>query len=75
LGIFAAGIVALLAVSADRLGGQQSAAVRIDDPKAGWKGRGLWSSSGDRAPWLMENGKGSKPLAVHFQLRPDPLAK
>jgi hypothetical protein len=47
---------------------------RIDDPKAGWKGRGLWSSSGDRAPWLMENGKGSKPLAVHFQLRPDPLA-
>ena len=27
---------------------------RIDDPKAGWKGRGLWSSSGDRAPWLME---------------------
>ena len=48
---------------------------RIDDPKAGWKGRGLWSSSGDRVPWLMENGKGSKPLAVHFQLRPDPLAK
>ena len=48
---------------------------RIDDPKAGWKGRGLWSSSGDRAPWLMENGKGSKPLAVHFQLRPNPLAK
>jgi len=48
---------------------------RIDDPKAGWKGRGLWSSSGDRAPWLMENGKGSHPLAVHFQLRPDPLAK
>jgi len=48
---------------------------RIDDAKAGWKGRGLWSSSGDRAPWLKENGKGSKPLAVHFQLRPDPLAK
>jgi hypothetical protein len=47
---------------------------RIDDPKAGWKGRGLWSSSGDRTPWLMENGKGSKPLAVHFQFRPDPLA-
>lgn len=48
---------------------------RIDDPKAGWKGRGLWSSSGDRTPWLMENGKGSMPLAVHFQFRPDPLAK
>jgi hypothetical protein len=48
---------------------------RIDDPKVGWKGRGLWSSSGDRAPWLMERGKGSKPMAVHFQIRPDPLAK
>jgi hypothetical protein len=48
---------------------------RIDDPKTGWKGRGLWSSSGDRAPWLMERGKGGKPMAVHFQIRPDPLAK
>jgi hypothetical protein len=48
---------------------------RIDDPKAGWKGRGLWTTSGDRAPWLMEGGKGRKPIAVHFQLRPDPLAK
>ena len=48
---------------------------RIDDPDAGWKGRGLWSASGDRTPWLMEGGKGTKPLAVHFQLRPDPLAK
>jgi hypothetical protein len=48
---------------------------RIDDPSAGWKGRGLWSSSGDRAPWQVEGGKGMKPMAVHFQLRPDPLAK
>jgi hypothetical protein len=48
---------------------------RIDDPKAGWKGRGLWTTSGDRTPWLMEGGKGSKPLVAHFQLRPDPLAK
>jgi hypothetical protein len=48
---------------------------RIDDPKAGWKGRGLWTTSGDRAPWLKEGGKGAKPIAVHFQLRPDPLAK
>jgi hypothetical protein len=47
---------------------------RIDDANAGWKGRGLWSSSGDRVPWLREGGKGSLPLAVHFQLRPDPLA-
>ena len=48
---------------------------RIDDPKAGWKGRGLWTTSGDRTPWLMEGGKGRTPIAVQFQLRPDPLAK
>lgn len=48
---------------------------RIDDPKAGWKGRGLWTTSGDRTPWLMEGGKGTKPLVVHFQLRPNALAK
>ena len=48
---------------------------RIDDPKAGWKGRGLWSASGDRTPWLNEMGKGARPLAVHIQVRPNPLAK
>lgn len=48
---------------------------RIDDPNAGWKGRGLWSSSGDRTPWLNERGKGARPMAVHIQVRPDPLAK
>ncbi len=48
---------------------------RIDDPKAGWKGRGLWSATGDRVPWFKETGKGAKPMAVQFQLRPNPLAK
>jgi hypothetical protein len=48
---------------------------RIDDPNGGWKGRGLWASNGDRTPWLIEGGKGTKPLAAHFQLRPNPLAK
>jgi hypothetical protein len=48
---------------------------RIDDPNAGWKGRGLWAANGDRTPWLIEGGKGSRPFAAHFQLRPDPLAK
>jgi streptogramin lyase len=48
---------------------------RIDDPDAGWKGRGLWTTSGDRTPWLREGGKGSVPIAVHIQLRPDPLAR
>ncbi|MBV8826537.1 MAG: carboxypeptidase regulatory-like domain-containing protein [Hyphomicrobiales bacterium] len=47
---------------------------RIDDANAGWKGRGLWSASGDRTPWLNELGKGARPLAVHIQVRPNPLA-
>lgn len=48
---------------------------RIDDPNTGWKGKGLWVPSGDRTPWHKEGGKGTKPLVVHFQMRPDPLAK
>lgn len=47
---------------------------RIDDINAGWKGRGIWATSGDRTPWLKEDGVGSKPLVVHFQMRPNPLA-
>jgi hypothetical protein len=47
---------------------------RIDDPDAGWKGRGIWVPSGDRTPWLKEGGQGTKPLVVHFQVRPHPLA-
>jgi len=60
---------------------------RIDDPKAGWKGRGLWVTSGNRTPFHIEGidapapgapGKTqatlSSPLVVNFQLRPDPLA-
>jgi hypothetical protein len=48
---------------------------RIDDPDAGWKGRGIWVPEGGRTPWLKEGGKGSKPIVVHFQVRPNPLAK
>ena len=48
---------------------------RIDDPDAGWKGRGLWVSSGDRTPWFKEGGTDTKPMVVHFQVRPDPLSK
>jgi streptogramin lyase len=47
---------------------------RIDDAGAGWKGRGVWITSGDRTPWLKEGGKGTKPLIVHLQMRPSPLA-
>jgi hypothetical protein len=48
---------------------------RIDDPAAGWKGRGLWSTVSTRAPFHMETGKGTTSKVVKFQLRPDPLAK
>jgi len=48
---------------------------RIDDPKAGWKGRGLWSSNDTRVSSHNEGGKGATSFIVHFQLRPDPLAK
>ena len=47
---------------------------RIDDPKAGWKGRGLWTTSGNRTPQHLEGGKGTLPKVVKFQMRPSPLA-
>ena len=47
---------------------------RIDDPAKGWKGRGLWTTYGSRAPFHMETGKGTKPIVLHFQIRPNPLA-
>ena len=48
---------------------------RIDDPAAGWKGRGLWATVSTRAPFHMETGKGTTSKVMHFQLRPDPLAQ
>jgi hypothetical protein len=47
---------------------------RIDDPNAGWKGRALWSTDGNRTPFHRETGKGTSPKVVKFQVRPDPLA-
>jgi hypothetical protein len=47
---------------------------RIDDANTGWKGRGLWTTYGNRTPFHLETGKGTKPKAVHMQIRPDPLA-
>src|SRR5262249_44699060 len=47
---------------------------RIDDGSAGWKGKGIWTTWGNRTPFHLEGGKGVLPKVVHFQLRPDPLA-
>jgi hypothetical protein len=48
---------------------------RIDDPQTGWKGRGIYATVSTRAPFHMETGKGTTSKVMHFQLRPDPLAK
>jgi hypothetical protein len=48
---------------------------RIDDPKAGWKGKGIWTSVSTRAPFHMEGGRGVTSKLVKFQMRPTPLSK
>ncbi len=48
---------------------------RIDDAKAGWKGRGLWSANEATGSQLTEGGKDMPSQVAHFQMRPDPLAK
>ena len=48
---------------------------RIDNPNGGWKGRGLWANYGTHFVWHVEGGKGTKGKIVHFQVRPDPLAR
>jgi len=48
---------------------------RIDDPDAGWKGRGLWATYSTRAPFHLETGKGTPSKVLKFQMRPDPLAR
>ena len=37
---------------------------RIDDPNAGWKGRGLWATVSTRAPFHMETGKGTTSKVI-----------
>ncbi|MBK4735164.1 carboxypeptidase-like regulatory domain-containing protein [Noviherbaspirillum pedocola] len=48
---------------------------RIDDPLAGWKGRGLWTTSGTRASFHNEGGVENSPKVYKVQMRPDPLAR
>jgi hypothetical protein len=44
---------------------------RIDDPNAGWKGRGLWMTYSSYLPRFTETRSGS---VNHMQIRPNPLA-
>jgi hypothetical protein len=47
---------------------------RIDNPDAGWKGKGLWTTTGTRAVFHNEGGTASRPKLYKVQMRPDPLA-
>ena len=47
---------------------------RIDDANAGWKGRGLWTTSGTRTVFHNEGGTQNRPKAYKLQIRPNPLA-
>jgi len=47
---------------------------RIDDPRTGWKGRGLWTTSGNRTTFHNEGGVDNYPKVYKVQMRPDPLA-
>ena len=48
---------------------------RIDDPNTGWRGRGVWTTTGTRAPFHHETGAGERPRVFRVQMRPDPLAR
>ena len=48
---------------------------RIDDPRGGWKGKGIWTTFATRTPFHVEGGKGTTSKIIKFQVRPDPLAK
>ena len=58
----------------------RSANGRIDDPNAGWKGKGTWASYSTYPAWHVEGGyldggnAGNGSKAVKFQMRPNPLA-
>ena len=47
---------------------------RIDDPRTGWKGRAIWTTSGSRAPFHAEGGTERVAPVFKFQVRPNPLA-
>ena len=47
----------------------------VDDPRAGWKGKRLWTTSANRTPWHLEGGRGTKAKVIKLLLRPTPLAE
>ena len=49
---------------------------RIDNPAAGWKGKGVFATYASQPVWHQEGGEDAStgPQLVKFQVRPDPLA-
>jgi len=47
---------------------------RIDNPNTGWKGRGLWTTTGTRTTFHNEGGVNNFPKVYKVQMRPNPLA-
>jgi hypothetical protein len=47
---------------------------RIDDPNAGWKGKGVWTTSGTRTVFHGEGGTLAHSKVFKLQMRPSPLA-
>jgi hypothetical protein len=47
---------------------------RVDDPKAGWRGRALWASY-DQSQTAHLHVEGGDQKLVEFRLRPNPLAR
>jgi hypothetical protein len=47
---------------------------RINDPKAGWKGREMTATYSSSTLWHQEGGEGENSKLVQFQIRPNPLA-
>jgi hypothetical protein len=48
---------------------------RIDNPSLGWKGKGVWTTSGTRTNFHSGDGnKESNPKVFKVQIRPNPLA-
>ena len=45
---------------------------RIDDPDAGWKGKGLWATYSTRTPFHLEGGKGTTSKVVKFPAEAGP---
>src|SRR5258708_10241920 len=45
---------------------------RIDNPNAGWKGRGLWATYGGGNSWRIQSGARTQNKRFKIQLAPQP---